>query len=124
MTCIIATDVCDSRTAVYGNRAFAASDKAENILNPGKSKLARFVLNVLRMRNVNDRKGSVLMEYLVVLVFVGATLAVYSAKSFYSFSGGSSAGDFRKDPPGFGETGRKFTGFYQRTMGGIALPVP
>ena len=65
------------------------------------------------------------MEYLVVLVFVGAVLMVASTRLFYSpVPEGSYSGDPRIDPRGFGEMGKKFVGFYQRTMGGLSLPVP
>ena len=64
------------------------------------------------------------MEYLVILVFVGAALMVASARTFYSYASGDYAGDPRIDPKGFGELGQKFVGFYQRTAGGLSLPVP
>ena len=64
------------------------------------------------------------MEYLVVLVFVGAALMMASARSFYSPVSDDYTGDSRIDPKGFGELGKKFVGFYQRTAGGLSLPVP
>lgn len=82
------------------------------------------MLTVKCMENVNNKKGSILMEYLIVLVLIGAGLAVVSAGNFYSYSNAGATAEFRKDPPGFGSMGKKFVGFYQRTMGGIALPVP
>lgn len=76
------------------------------------------------MKKTANRKGSVLMEYLVVLVCVGAALMMASSRSFYSPVSGDYTGDARIDPKGFGELGKKFVGFYQRTAGGLSLPVP
>ena len=81
------------------------------------------------MKKTADRKGSVLMEYLVVLMFVGAVLMMSSTRLFYSHVSGDQADhglgdDPRVSPPGFGAIGRQFAGFYQRTAGGLALPVP
>lgn len=76
------------------------------------------------MKNAKQRKGSVLMEYVIVLVFIGATLALSSAQLFYGHVPENQGGDLREDPPGFGELGKQFVGFYQRTMGGLSLPVP
>ena len=71
------------------------------------------------------------MEYLVVLVFVGVILMTASARSFYSYVLEDAASDSevierdpRVNPKGFGEWGKKFVGFYQRTSGGLSLPVP
>lgn len=143
MSSIAVKDVCGSRTCVYGNRPHAASGNAENASNGGNIKLARFLLIGGRMGNASKKKGSILMEYLMLLVFVGMTLAVYFAENFYSFSD-AAASDPRVNPAGFYadaseiadvsmntaiNTNKLFHGihfvrFYQRTMGGIALPVP
>lgn len=64
------------------------------------------------------------MEYLVALVFVGVVLMVASARLFYSPAANGYSGNPRVDPKGFGEWGMKFVGFYQRTAGGLSLPVP
>ena len=64
------------------------------------------------------------MEYLIVLVFIGATLAMATSRLFYGFGAESTLTDVRVDPPGFGEVGKLFVGFYQRTMGGLSLPIP
>ena len=58
------------------------------------------------------------MEYLVLLVFVGAVLCAASNALFY--------GHVPEDNEGrkFGPMGRQLQGFYQRTMGGLTLPVP
>ncbi len=64
------------------------------------------------------------MEYLIVLVFIGATLMVASTRLFYSHVPDGATGSYRENPPGFGEMGLQFVHFYQRTMGGLALPIP
>ena len=86
--------------------------------------LARFLLMFGRMKKASDRKGSVLMEYLLVLVFIGATLMVASTRLFYSHVPKGTTGSYRENPPGFGTMGLQFVHFYQRTMGGLALPIP
>lgn len=58
------------------------------------------------------------MEYLVLLVFVGATLAAASSRLFYGYAAGDADGDR------FGPLGKELQGFYQRTLGGVSLPVP
>ena len=67
------------------------------------------------MKALWSSDGSVLMEYLVLLVFVGAILVVASNTLF----GGYGAGGFSLGP-----LGQQLQGFYQRTMGGVSLPVP
>ena len=62
-----------------------------------------------------SQRGSVLMEYVVLLVFVGVILVVASNTLF----GGYVDGQFRLGP-----IGQQVQGFYQRTMGGLSLPVP
>lgn len=66
----------------------------------------------------NARIGSVLMEYLILLVFVGVVLCVASNLLFYGYAADDNEG--RK----FGPLGRQLQGFYQRTIGGLTLPVP
>ena len=60
------------------------------------------------------RRGSVLMEYVVILVFVGAVFAVASHTMLFGYGPGE----------GLGPLGREIQGFFQRTMGGLSLPVP
>lgn len=124
MFCFTAENVYGSRTDMFGERSSAMHQTVENLINSGKYRLARCLLTVKRMGNANQRKGSILMEYLIVLVLIGAGLAVVSANNFYRYSDGGATAELRKDPPGFGSMGKKFVGFYQRTMGGVALPVP
>lgn len=66
----------------------------------------------------NGAGGSVLMEYLVLLVFVGAVLSVASNRLFYGYAADDNEG--RR----LGPVGRQIQGFYQRTMGGLSIPVP
>ena len=58
------------------------------------------------------------MEYLVLLVFVGAILSVASNALFYGYGADDNGG--RQ----FGPLGRQLQGFYQRTFGGLSLPIP
>jgi len=60
----------------------------------------------------------VLMEYLILLVFVGAVLSVTSSRLFYGYAASDNDGDR------FGPLGKQLQGFYQRTLGGVSLPVP
>lgn len=64
---------------------------------------------------LGSSRGSVLMEYLVLLVFVGAVMVVASNTLFFGYT-----------ENGFeiGLLGQKIQGFYQRTAGGLSLPVP
>lgn len=65
-----------------------------------------------------------MMEYVIVLVFIGATLALTSARLFYGPADSTTGRDARVNPAGFGEMGLQFVGFFQRVMGGLSLPVP
>lgn len=58
------------------------------------------------------------MEYVILLVFVGGVLAIASTRLFYGYAADDNEG--RK----FGPLGRQIQGFYQRTIGGLTLPVP
>ena len=58
------------------------------------------------------------MEYVVLLVFVGAVLSVASNSLFYGYGNGDNEGKR------FGPLGKQLQGFYQRTLGGLSLPVP
>lgn len=58
--------------------------------------------------------GSVLMEYVILLVFVGAILMVASNTLIFGYGSGE----------GLGPLGTEIQGFFQRTMGGLSLPVP
>ena len=68
-----------------------------------------------RIPSLGSSSGSVLMEYLVLLVFVGAVMVVASNSLFFGYT---------EDGFEIGILGRKIQGFYQRTAGGLSLPVP
>ena len=59
------------------------------------------------------RKGSVLMEYVLVQVLVACLLMLVMNELFYNWATGS-----------FGPTGMQVKYFYQRLLGGLSLPVP
>lgn len=140
MTSLSNIDVYDYRTNVCKDRSLIVRGLAKNVPYGPKNMLARFLLLVGRMRNVKEKKGSILMEYLVV-IFAMTALVLYFANNFYSFSD-TAVSDPRIKPTGFyadagevadvsmnADTNRLFHGihfvrFYQRTMGGIALPIP
>jgi len=83
-----------------------------------KSDLARFLLLLGRMKTQLDMKalkgerGSVMMEYVIVLCGIGVALMVFMNREFF---------DYRN---GFGPLGQGVVAFYQRTLGGLSLPVP
>jgi hypothetical protein len=54
------------------------------------------------------------MEYVVLLVFVGAILMVASNTLIFGYGPGE----------GLGPLGQQIQGFFQRTMGGLSLPIP
>ena len=58
------------------------------------------------------KRGSIMLEYVVVLCGIGVALIVFMNREFYSI----------KD--GFGPIGQGIVAFYQRTLGGLSLPVP
>jgi hypothetical protein len=53
-----------------------------------------------------------MMEYVVVLSGIGVALMLFTTRQFYSVT------------DGFGPLGRGVVAFYQRTQGGLSLPVP
>ena len=53
-----------------------------------------------------------MMEYVIVLLGIGVALMVFMNREFYSVSNG------------FGPLGQGIVAFYQRTLGGLSLPVP
>lgn len=64
------------------------------------------------IETTTSRKGSVMLEYVIVLCGLGVGLIVFMNRAFYSI------GD------GFGPMGQKIVAFYQRALGGLSLPVP
>jgi len=63
---------------------------------------------------LSEQEGSVLMEYVVLLVFVGVILMVASNTMIFGYGSGE----------GLGPLGQQIQGFFQRTMGGLSLPIP
>lgn len=61
----------------------------------------------------NRRKGSVLMEYLLVQVLVACLLMLIMNELFYNWVTAS-----------FGPGGMAIKYFYQRLLGGLSLPIP
>lgn len=61
---------------------------------------------------VESERGSMMLEYVIVLCAIGAALAVFVNREFYS------------PVDGFGPLGQGIVAFYQRTLGGLSLPVP
>lgn len=60
--------------------------------------------------------GSVLMEYVVLCSFVAMALILFWRVEIYDFSSGWQEGTLG--------LGRSVVEFYQRVLGGIAMPVP
>ena len=65
-----------------------------------------------RIRQTGMRRGSIAMEYVVVLSGIAVALVVFVNRAFYSVS------------EGFGPLGQGIVAFYQRLQGGLALPIP
>jgi len=65
-----------------------------------------------RASGAGGERGSVMMEYVVVLSGIGVALMLFTTRQFYSVT------------DGFGPLGRGVVAFYQRTQGGLSLPVP
>ena len=61
---------------------------------------------------VESERGSMMMEYVIVLCGIGAALAVFMNREVFDYS------------KGFGALGQGIVAFYQRTLGGLSLPVP
>lgn len=53
-----------------------------------------------------------MMEYVIVTAAIGMALVIYLNRSFF---------DFRD---GFGELGQMVVAFFERTAGGLSLPIP
>ena len=59
------------------------------------------------------RRGSVMMEYLIVQVFVACFLAIAMHDEFFQVENGK-----------FVKIGEQLKEHYQRILGGLSLPVP
>ena len=72
------------------------------------------------MTNKNDRiemktsgeRGSIMMEYVVVLCGIGVVLVIFMNRAFFDYS------------RGFGPLGQGIVAFYQSILGGLSLPIP
>ncbi len=62
-------------------------------------------------RRANER-GSIMLEYVIVVCGLGAALMIFMTRTFFDVSAG------------FGPLGRGIVAFYQRLLGGLSLPVP
>ena len=82
-------------------------------------------MKVLRRKG---EKGSVLMEYVILVMLIGAPLVVFMQAGFYSLDGGFSKGAGVIDVFGTRVTvttpGMMFKYYFQRILTGIALPIP
>ena len=62
--------------------------------------------------NLKSENGSMMMEYVIVLCGIGVALMVLMNREFFDYT------------EGFGPLGQGIVAFYQRTLGGLSLPVP
>ena len=72
------------------------------------------------MKNKTDRtneKGSIMLEYVIVLSAIGVAMLWFSNVLFYT---GLTQGSSTE----WGPLGQQLVAFYQRTLGGLSLPVP
>ena len=63
-------------------------------------------------KTVKAEHGSIMLEYVIVLCGIGVALFVFMTRAFYSVT------------YGFGPLGQTIVAFYQRTLGGLSLPIP
>jgi hypothetical protein len=68
--------------------------------------------NQTNIANLMNERGSMMLEYIIVLCGIGAAVAVFMNREFFSVA------------DGFGPLGQGIVAFYQRTLGGLSLPVP
>ena len=61
---------------------------------------------------MKSEEGSMMMEYVIVLCGIGVALMVFMNREFFDHT------------KGFGPLGQGIVAFYQRTLGGLSLPVP
>lgn len=61
-------------------------------------------------------RGSVLMEYMVMSCVIASALVVFWHSELYDFETGWKDGNLK--------IGRTTVDFYQRVLGGIAMPIP
>ena len=68
--------------------------------------------NEIDRTNMMSENGSMMMEYVIVLCGIGVALMVFMNREFFDYT------------KGFGPLGQGIVAFYQRTLGGLSLPVP
>ena len=68
--------------------------------------------NMPNIANLMSERGSMMLEYVIVLCGIGVALIVLMNREFYGIT------------QGFGPLGQGIVAFYQRTLGGLSLPVP
>ena len=67
--------------------------------------------------NEKSEEGSMMMEYVIVLAGIGIAMLWFSNVLFYTgFTQGATTE--------WGPLGQQLVAFYQRTLGGLSLPVP
>lgn len=67
--------------------------------------------------DITNEKGSIMLEYVIVLSAIGIAMLWFSNVLFYTgFTQGSTTE--------WGPLGQQLVAFYQRTLGGLSLPVP
>ena len=64
-----------------------------------------------------NETGSIMMEYVIVLAAIGVAILWFSNVLFYT-------GLTKNATTEWGPLGQQLVAFYQRTLGGISLPVP
>jgi hypothetical protein len=67
--------------------------------------------------NRTNEKGSIMLEYVIVLTAIGVAMLWFSNVLFYT---GLTKGSTTE----WGPLGQQLVAFYQRTLGGLSLPVP
>ena len=66
----------------------------------------------VNIKDLASERGSMMLEYVIVLLGISVALIVFMNREFYSVT------------DGFGPLGRGIVAFYQRTSGALSLPVP
>ena len=106
--CVLCADIC-VRVSDTG-RVFSEKKPAENRVGT----VFAYMFSV--MENIKDRiveaRGSIMLEYVIVLCGIGVALIVFLNRWFYNTT------------DGFGSLGQGIVAFYQRLQGGLSLPIP
>ena len=77
---------------------------------------------------IKNEHGSILMEYVILIMFVGVPLMLLMQTGFYNFDEGFTLNELTLDI--FGITvdvktpGIMFKHYFQRVLTGISLPIP